>query len=113
MTVRLFVDGNLAKEERVILNESQSHYLAHVMRVRIQDNVLLFNGRDGEWSGNVVDISKKAVTLKINKQNYFEVIIKNQISNNDKDFKFKFNVIEKRNTFYDKIYIVYEPGVFS
>ena len=44
--------------------------------------------------------------LKINKQNYFEVIIKNQISNNDKDFKFKFNVIEKRNTFYDKIYIL-------
>ena len=63
--MRLFVKTLLKKEEKVILNESQSHYLAHVMRVRIKDKVLLFNGVDGEWDSEVFNISKKQVILKV------------------------------------------------
>ena len=68
MASRLFVTDKLAKGVRVVLSEPQSHYLAHVMRVRLKDEVLLFNGTDGEWKSEVCDISKKQVSVNVDVQ---------------------------------------------
>ena len=37
----------------VELTEKQHHYLVHVMRRDLGDEIVLFNGRDGEWRGKV------------------------------------------------------------
>lgn len=63
--IRLFVPDDLAADSAIVLDQSQTHYLANVMRQKVEDQVLLFNGRDGEWLAQIARISKKAVSLKI------------------------------------------------
>lgn len=67
--IRLFVDAALNSEEVVALNEEQSHYLSGVMRAKIADNILLFNGKDGEFDSQIINIGKKKLELKIGKKN--------------------------------------------
>jgi 16S rRNA (uracil1498-N3)-methyltransferase len=47
---RLFVDAPLEAGGTVALERAQAHYLSHVLRLTSGDSVLVFNGRDGEWS---------------------------------------------------------------
>ena len=65
MTVRLFIDGELKKDVQVTLTDNQHHYLLHVMRSHVGDNVLLFNGQEGEWLAVVSEISKKKTVLSV------------------------------------------------
>lgn len=65
---RLFVEGGLSENGTVALSAQQSHYLAHVLRMREGGDVLVFNGRDGEWRAVIATVSKKAVTLSLRDQ---------------------------------------------
>ena len=65
MSVRLFVDSPLKLKQEVILTENAHHYLVHVMRSVVGETVLLFNGKDGEWAGEIEKISKKEVQLRL------------------------------------------------
>lgn len=56
--IRLYVKNALYKGHLASINEQQTHYLAHVMRVRDGDEILLFNGSDGEWLAKI-NYSKK------------------------------------------------------
>jgi 16S rRNA (uracil1498-N3)-methyltransferase len=46
---RLYVDAPLAAGNRIPLNRNQGNYLGNVLRLGTGTNVLVFNGRDGEW----------------------------------------------------------------
>lgn len=61
--VRLFVGAALADGARVRPDEAQAHYLLRVMRAKIGDAILLFNGRDGEWRARVADVTKRNCAL--------------------------------------------------
>jgi 16S rRNA (uracil1498-N3)-methyltransferase len=65
---RLFVPNDLASGVEFDADKSQSHYLAHVLRMSEGGDVLVFNGRDGEWKATVAAISKKAVRLAVSEQ---------------------------------------------
>ena len=60
---RLFVTADLAASGTFEAGRDQSHYLAKVLRMREGAELLLFNGRDGEWVARVEAVSKKAVRL--------------------------------------------------
>lgn len=62
---RLFVDHPLVGGTSVLLNKAQSNYLVNVLRMRGDDLLLVFNGRDGEWHAKLKDASKKAATLEL------------------------------------------------
>jgi 16S rRNA (uracil1498-N3)-methyltransferase len=62
---RLFVTASLEPGGALTLDEGQSHYLLHVLRAKIGDRALLFNGRDGEWQGEITATSKRGVTLTV------------------------------------------------
>ncbi|MGN1063651.1 MAG: 16S rRNA (uracil(1498)-N(3))-methyltransferase [Alphaproteobacteria bacterium] len=66
--IRLYVTDNLKSGRTVSADEKQHHYLAHVMRVKAGEMVLLFNGRDGEWRASVSDITKKGTLFTIQTQ---------------------------------------------
>jgi 16S rRNA (uracil1498-N3)-methyltransferase len=51
--VRLFVDQPLGPGQPVALSEGQAHYLVSVMRLGSGAQVLVFNGRDGEWQARL------------------------------------------------------------
>ena len=66
---RLFVTDDLAAGRRIELDRQQSHYLANVLRMREGAEVLVFNGRDGEWLARISGApSKKAVSLELVEQ---------------------------------------------
>jgi 16S rRNA (uracil1498-N3)-methyltransferase len=56
---RLFVDAALAAGAAVEANADQFNYLANVLRMAEGDRILVFNGRDGEWSVHLKFTSKK------------------------------------------------------
>ncbi len=62
---RLFVESVLHPSEPVILHDDQAHYLKDVLRLRPQDRVALFNGRDGEWLGTVRVLERKNAVLDV------------------------------------------------
>lgn len=57
--IRLFVDNALGLGASVVPRQDQARYLTTVMRQGLGDSVLLFNGRDGEWSATISDIGKR------------------------------------------------------
>jgi 16S rRNA (uracil1498-N3)-methyltransferase len=50
---RLFVDAALREGERIALERNQSNYLGNVLRLSAGENILVFNGRDGEWRAEI------------------------------------------------------------
>src|SRR3546814_562859 len=62
---RLFVEQVLEQAARVLIEGSQAHYLARVMRVATGDAVVLCDDRTGEWVARVVDAGKREVTLEV------------------------------------------------
>jgi 16S rRNA (uracil1498-N3)-methyltransferase len=50
---RLYIDAPLGEGRTVTLEREQSNYLGNVLRLAAGDNVLVFNGRDGEWRASI------------------------------------------------------------
>ena len=63
--IRLFVNFPLKAGEAAALGFDQSRYLAGVMRRGPGDEVLLFNGRDGEWRASLTEAGKRGVRLTV------------------------------------------------
>ena len=61
--VRLFVEQPLGQGQSVALTREQAHYLFGVMRLRVGDAALLFNGADGEWRSEISEVGKRNGTL--------------------------------------------------
>ncbi len=63
--IRLFLPDspNLAEGVAITLPPDPSRYLATVMRKGPGDEILVFNGRDGEWRARIDALGKKSVTI--------------------------------------------------
>ncbi len=62
---RLFVDAALAPGAVIDLTREQANYLVNVLRLKQDDAVLVFNGREGEWLGRLAAVSKKHAALAL------------------------------------------------
>ncbi|MBX9452561.1 MAG: 16S rRNA (uracil(1498)-N(3))-methyltransferase [Mesorhizobium sp.] len=65
---RLYVPHDLAQNTTFEADKAQSHYLAHVLRMAEGAELLVFNGRDGEWSARIEALGKKAVRIAVESQ---------------------------------------------
>jgi 16S rRNA (uracil1498-N3)-methyltransferase len=61
---RLHVDAALGVDATVPLAREQAHYLLNVLRMSEGADVLLFNGRDGEWLARLEQQSKKSAIAR-------------------------------------------------
>ncbi|AQR60952.1 16S rRNA (uracil(1498)-N(3))-methyltransferase [Brevundimonas sp. LM2] len=66
--IRLHVTPDLAPNAAVAPTLDQSRYLTQVMRLKLGDALLVFNGRDGEWRCVIAEILKKGVILRVEDQ---------------------------------------------
>ena len=64
-TPRVFLDAPIEAEARIALDASQANYLGNVLRLGAGDSVLVFNGRDGEWRGELASAGKRSLALTI------------------------------------------------
>ena len=62
---RLFVPDDLRAGGMIALGRDQAHYLGRVLRLGSGEAVRLFNGRDGEWRGRIVNSGKNAASLTL------------------------------------------------
>lgn len=65
---RLFVETPLGASAEVECNAQQGNYLVNVLRCKVGDEVLLFNGRDGEWRAALIDIRRSQCRLRASEQ---------------------------------------------
>lgn len=66
--IRLYVAPDLSPNAAVAPTPDQSRYLTGVMRLKQGDELLVFNGRDGEWRASVAEVLKRGVILKCEEQ---------------------------------------------
>ena len=62
---RLFVEPDLGPGAALPLDRAQSNYLLNVLRLKDGDEVLLFNGRDGEWRAAIRQEGRKQASLVV------------------------------------------------
>lgn len=60
---RLFVKSSLLPGAEIVLEPDQAHYLTNVLRLKMREQILVFNGADGEWCARIVAAGKKTLVL--------------------------------------------------
>ena len=64
-TPRVYISQDLAPEAEIKLDPQQTNYLVNVLRLGAGAPILLFNGRDGEFSASLSTSSRKAALLAV------------------------------------------------
>ena len=67
-TPRLYVSHDLTTDAEIKLDPQQTNYLVNVLRLGAGAPILLFNGRDGEFSARLNTSSRKAASLTVGAQ---------------------------------------------
>jgi 16S rRNA (uracil1498-N3)-methyltransferase len=66
MTIsRIYQQQSLAVNTIIQISDKAFHHLAHVMRVKIGDEIILFNGNGSEYLANISKIHKKYIEVTI------------------------------------------------
>ncbi len=63
--IRLHVPHDLAAGAELALDADQSRYLVAVMRRAVGDEILVFNGRDGEWRAALSAVGKRGAAVRL------------------------------------------------
>ena len=58
---RLYIDQDLAIGALISFNKEQTHYIRDVIRLSDGASIIVFNGRDGEWRIDELDVNKNTV----------------------------------------------------
>ncbi|MCP5382393.1 MAG: 16S rRNA (uracil(1498)-N(3))-methyltransferase [Kordiimonadaceae bacterium] len=56
--IRLYLDDQINSGTVFLIEGNQGHYLVNVMRVKLGDYVIIFNGFDGEWLAEITKVGK-------------------------------------------------------
>jgi 16S rRNA (uracil1498-N3)-methyltransferase len=62
---RFYVDVPLQPGGSCVLSEEAAHHAVHVMRLRSGDDVVLFNGRGGEYPGRIAAVEKLRISADV------------------------------------------------
>ena len=65
MTTRLFVSGQLINGAEVLLEGDRARYLGRVLRLRVGDQITVFNGEGPEWAARINTMTRSTATLGI------------------------------------------------
>jgi 16S rRNA (uracil1498-N3)-methyltransferase len=65
---RLFIDEPLAEDATLALEGAAANYLGAVLRLKAGAQVKLFDDRTGEWLGEVAEVGKRSIALRITRQ---------------------------------------------
>jgi 16S rRNA (uracil1498-N3)-methyltransferase len=63
--VRIFIDGPLQSGASLALPDAQARHVSQVLRMAPGDEIVLFNGRGGEFSGTIAAITQRAVQVEV------------------------------------------------
>lgn len=61
---RIFQYGSLQENVAIQLDKKASHHLSRVLRIKLDDEIILFNGEGGEYLARIVELTKKYVAAE-------------------------------------------------
>jgi 16S rRNA (uracil1498-N3)-methyltransferase len=64
-STRIYTPQALTLSSTIELEQQASHHLGKVLRAKVGDDVLLFNGAGGEFLGRIISIAKQAVAVEL------------------------------------------------
>lgn len=67
-TKRIYVEADLAAGTQINADHAQANYILNVLRLKLGAELLLFNGRDGEWLASLEPTVRKSCLLTLKKQ---------------------------------------------
>ena len=62
---RIFVNRFLSSNLMIYIKDKQYHFLKNVLRVKINDQINIFNGISGEWNATIISINKNNILLRV------------------------------------------------
>lgn len=65
---RLYIDCEFKSGEIHLIDGNQGHYLVNVLRTQLGEMLTIFNGRDGEWSAEIIKVGKGKTKIIIGGQ---------------------------------------------
>lgn len=86
---RLYLDMHLAPNIELSLDKDKSHYLLTVLRMRDQDELIVFNGKGGEYTAKLQALKKQAIIklnhfMNVNRESKLELHIGQALLRGDK-----------------------------
>jgi len=79
---RLFVEAPLRAGARLAIADEQANYLLNVLRMGEGAEILIFNGRDGEWRASIAAVKKRSCMLEVSD------LVRAQLGGPDIDYLF-------------------------
>lgn len=64
-TPRVFLNEDLLAGKQIKLTDKIFHYLANVLRKKINDSIIVVNGKDGEFLSEIIFMSNKYLNIKV------------------------------------------------
>ena len=65
---RIFISNKLSKDMMVYAKEKQHHFLKSVLRVKINDEIAVFDSQTGEWISKIISINRDYIALQVLKK---------------------------------------------
>jgi 16S rRNA (uracil1498-N3)-methyltransferase len=65
---RIYTTQSLSPNISLELGDEPAHYISKVLRLRPGDELLLFNGTDGEYLAQIHTVEKKSLTLRLHER---------------------------------------------
>ena len=62
---RIFVSKSISSNLIIYVKEKQHHFLKNVMRIKVNDEINVFDGISGEWNSKVISISRENTVLRV------------------------------------------------
>ncbi|MFT4020345.1 MAG: 16S rRNA (uracil(1498)-N(3))-methyltransferase [Acinetobacter sp.] len=62
---RFYIESELNVGETIVLTETVFHHWVRVLRAKLQDQAILFNGQGGEYTVELVEINKKQAAIHV------------------------------------------------
>ena len=75
---RIFFHNKLSHNMIIYIKEKQHHFLKNVLRVRVSDEIMVFDNQTGEWISKVISINRDNIVLQILNKNR-DLIIESDI----------------------------------
>lgn len=62
---RLLIKNNLCAGAELQINAEQTRYIGRVLRLRVGDGLVVFNGENGEWTATIASMNKNSAVLRV------------------------------------------------
>ena len=62
---RIFVNKSISSNLIIYIKDKQHHFLRNVMRIKINDEINVFDGISGEWTSKVIAVNRENTALHV------------------------------------------------